>query len=624
MPQLTFKQRLILVVVITLVGILSLGAVAISSLVQLNHSAERVDQLNVTVETLSSLQLAILKQESKLSRLKPSEQQVFHQALDELARSYSDKLDRVIAYSDEERSYLEDIKRQFHSLQAALGEQLKQREALGLNEEMGLLKVLNARAGELNEKIAGFSSFLRPLIEARQQEKAFLLTPTASQREALMAKSDRVAAVVKEADFYDAFGDAIEAWQAVLRQVAETATRVQAGELDLLEQEYQFEELSTQATDFIRQQLATARAESESDTLLAKWTLVAVSVGMALGVSLILALTGIGAVRSLERISRQMSQVASGNLSDRIAVGNSKDEFSELASTTNDMTGELHQLIGQVVESQQVLQTQSGELVASVQTIADNNARVSDQSNTLASATEQISATAADIAGNVESMQRDAESAYSAALSGRETILSAMSSLTSTAAVVEQATDQLGMLQQHSQEIDKVIEMINDLADQTNLLALNAAIEAARAGEAGRGFSVVADEVRTLAERTVSATADITQTVRAMQKQTLSVIDVMDASKQSIDQVKQQGGEAQQAVQQIEDQTSRASDTSTMIVTAVAEVADTTRQMAISMDEIASGVERNSDASQLIVEASDSLRLRAEALGEMSARFRLS
>jgi len=624
MPQLTFKQRLTLVVVITLVGILSLGAVAISSLIQLNRSAERVDQLNVTIETLSSLQLSMLKQEGQLSRLQPAQLNGFQQGLDELAGSYVERLDKLIAHADTERSYLDETKGLFQDYQQALGEQLRQRAALGLNEQQGMRRTLESTSDALHEKLSGFSSFLRPLIEARQQEKAFLLAPGAEQREALMQKAERVTQVVKDADFYDAFGTEIEAWNQALGQVITTALKVQDGQRHLVEQQHGFEASTARATDFIRQQLTAARSEAESDTLAAEWTLVAVSVGMAIVVSLILGLTGIGAVRSLDRVSRQMSQVASGDLSSRVDVGGSRDEFGALATATNSMTGELHQLIGQVVESQQVLQSQSGELVTSVQTIADNNARVSDQSNTLASATEEISATAADIASNVESMQQDAESAYKAALSGRETILSAMSSLTSTAAVVEQATDQLGMLQQHSQEIDKVIEMINDLADQTNLLALNAAIEAARAGEAGRGFSVVADEVRTLAERTVSATSDITQTVRAMQKQTLSVIEVMDASKQSIDQVKQQGGQAQQAVQQIEDQTSRASDTSTTIVTAVAEVADTTRQMAISMDEIASGVERNSDASQLIVEASDSLRRRAEALGEMSGRFRLS
>jgi methyl-accepting chemotaxis protein len=270
-----------------------------------------------------------------------------------------------------------------------------------------------------------------------------------------------------------------------------------------------------------------------------------------------------------------------------------------------------------------MLNQQAAELSTSVQTIAENNNIVSDQSNTLASATEQISVTANHVADSIKSLNNETDSAHSAAINGGNTIQLAMQALTSTSDIVEQSSQQLAQLQKDSQKIDSVLEIINGLADQTNLLALNAAIEAARAGDAGRGFSVVADEVRSLAERTVSATGEITKTVRAIQKQTDCVITTMEQSQSSIDNVKKQSDDAQNAVKQIEKQTRQASLTSNDIYDSIAEVARTTSEMATSMDSIAHVIEDNKDASQAIVVSSDSLLSSAAKMGQMTSKFTL-
>lgn len=434
---------------------------------------------------------------------------------------------------------------------------------------------------------------------------------------------EKVVFEVKDAEFYDAFGPHIERYQAVATQLTQAANVLTQQQQKLASLRQQFRNASAETQTHLKTELLTrARNQSAEATSNTQWTIISVSLIVAAIISIMLTTTALAANRTLKRIIDQLSSIASGNLTQKLEVDpQHQDEFDQVSGAVNTMTEDLRQVIQQVAGNQTDLFDQSSELSQAVQTIASNNRQVSDQSNHLASATEEISATTEQVAGRVLSMQGDSQHAHETALEGGSIISQAMHALTDTARVVEESSQQLQELEAHSTEIDKVLEIINDLADQTNLLALNAAIEAARAGEAGRGFSVVADEVRTLAESTVKATGDITETVRAIQTQTRSVIKVMNRSQESIEAVKRQGDEAQQAVGKIEQQTQQAFTTSAEITTAIEEVARTTREMANSMDQIAQGVEENSQASSAIVSSADNLKVSAEQMGKMTQKF---
>ncbi|MDX1398687.1 MAG: methyl-accepting chemotaxis protein, partial [Oceanospirillum sp.] len=205
---------------------------------------------------------------------------------------------------------------------------------------------------------------------------------------------------------------------------------------------------------------------------------------------------------------------------------------------------------------------------------------------------------------------------------GAQVIGQAIQALADVAEVVDEASSSVETLGARSKEIDVVIDLIVGVAEQTNLLALNAAIEAARAGEAGRGFAVVADEVRTLAEQTVKATTDITEKVEAIQKDTQSVINAMQQSRSRVEQGRALGDQAVEAVRAIEQQTRDAADQTQEIMNAVREVAQTTSQMAQDMDHIAHEIGQNHEATGQIVSASRAVHERAEQLEALSARFR--
>jgi methyl-accepting chemotaxis protein len=169
-----------------------------------------------------------------------------------------------------------------------------------------------------------------------------------------------------------------------------------------------------------------------------------------------------------------------------------------------------------------------------------------------------------------------------------------------TIAVVNQTSTQLNDLGQLSKDIDNVIAMINDLANQTNLLALNAAIEAARAGEAGRGFSVVADEVRSLAEKTVDATAKITDIVGTIQNSTQIAIDTMHNGQENLRSIEEFSEKAELAIREIERNAQTSSTSSIEMARSIQEVAKTAVHMSEEMDRIAQQLQRdNGDINRI-------------------------
>jgi len=628
MQSVTFKQKLLAVVILSLMGIGYLGYVAFASLHTLDNTSSRVAHLTSLSDALANAQLELLTAENRVSQLQADGVADYRKTLRSLAQRYHDIFSRTDGQLKNPalKERLQKLVPLFNQYVQALKDELAAREALGFNNQSGALKPLADADRTLAKQLSPFNRLWQPFIVTEQLTAQFLVAPSQEAADKVESQLTAAIAKVKAAGFYDSSSKQIDAYQAALKKVIGAALKAGQQSVQLKQVDSAFMAEAGRTKDLLKKKLLVkARNAAAHATTSARWTLGLVSGGVALVITLILVAIGLGAAGTLRRIIRQVTAIADGDLTQRLPIQrNRNDEFDKVSAAVNTMTEDLQGVISQVINNQGELHSQARDLNSAVQVIAENNGSVSEQSTGLAGATEEISATTEQVAASVRSLRDDTASAHEAAANGGRTIREAMDSLTETAGVMQASAEQLKQLEQHSKDIDKVMSMINDLAEQTNLLALNAAIEAARAGEQGRGFAVVADEVRSLAERTGSATGEITRTVRAIQEQTQSVIGIMDQSRTSIDAVQKQGADARQAVEQIESQTRQASSTCSEITSAIEETARTTREMAANMDQIAQSIERNSDAIKAIVESSDSLQERSEAMGRMTAKFQLS
>ena len=257
------------------------------------------------------------------------------------------------------------------------------------------------------------------------------------------------------------------------------------------------------------------------------------------------------AVRStLKSFSLVMDDVAAGDMTVSIRT-QSRDELGELGGVINGTIGKVHQLIQRVGQTVVKVEGQADrvEAVSNESSMAVSDQR--QQIEQIATAMNQLSATAQDVARNSAVAVDSAHSVNQETISGRTLVESQVESIQQLAGEIDQSVVVINQLASDSSTISQVLDVIKAIAEQTNLLALNAAIEAARAGEQGRGFAVVADEVRNLAKRTQLSTEEIELTISKLQKGVSAAVKVMNASHSMASSTASQSRQVQQALENI-------------------------------------------------------------------------
>jgi methyl-accepting chemotaxis protein len=249
---------------------------------------------------------------------------------------------------------------------------------------------------------------------------------------------------------------------------------------------------------------------------------------------------------------------------------------------------------------------------------------LASQSATVATAGEEITATSRDIAFNCQSAAESSKRAMTAAESGAAVVNQTVSVMSRIAERVQGTSTTIAGLGTRGDQIGAIIGTIEDIADQTNLLALNAAIEAARAGEQGRGFAVVADEVRALAERTTRATREISEMIKSIQTETRSAVGEMESGVREVKQGTDEASRSGDAIGQLLDQIEAVNHQVNQIAAAAEEQTTTTSEISANMHKITDVVQQTSRGAQETSSAANRLSLLAAELQRVVSRFRIN
>lgn len=346
-----------------------------------------------------------------------------------------------------------------------------------------------------------------------------------------------------------------------------------------------------------------------------------VFMGITLLLAWLVARTVTTPIKEVVSVIKDIAQ-GEGDLARRLPV-NSRNEVGELSEWFNTFIGKLHDIISQVAGNALQLASAATELQFISSQMTSSVSQLSLQSTSLATAGEEMAATSIDIANNCHMVANGAEIAAQTTRQGFDVVARTVNGIRERGEGTRKNALLIGSLGERSDQIGAIVATIKNIADQTNLLALNAAIEAARAGEQGRGFAVVADEVRALAERTARATKEIGEMIRGIQDETRIAISSMETGVQEMEQGALEAAQLETSLQGIIEQVNAVTDQISQIATAAEEQTATTREISQNVMSLNDLAHQNSDGINETALAAGNVSEQAEELQRLVGQFKL-
>jgi methyl-accepting chemotaxis protein len=328
-------------------------------------------------------------------------------------------------------------------------------------------------------------------------------------------------------------------------------------------------------------------------------------------------------MRPVEDSAVILAQMAQGDMTVRV-VGEYQGDHQRIVESINTVATSLERALHDVSEAVSATASASSEISSSTEQMAAGAQEQTSQAGEVASAVEEMTKTILENSRNAGVAADTAKSAKVSAEHGMQVVAETVKGMKRIAEVVQLSAGTVKELGKSSNQIGEIIDVIDDIADQTNLLALNAAIEAARAGEQGRGFAVVADEVRKLAERTTKATKEIAGMIKKIQLDTTGAVASMEQGTGEVEKGKELADRAGASLQEIVGVSQQVTDMVTQIAAASEQQSSSSEQISKNVEAISKVTGETAQGTQQIARAAEDLNRLTEGLQQLVSRFKLS
>ncbi|QIJ85465.1 methyl-accepting chemotaxis protein [Vibrio coralliilyticus OCN008] len=622
MLALSQKQKVTLFLIVLTIGFVILAVFTSSRLTQMSEQYHSSGDISSGSISIYQTQSKILTLSSELDNLEGAQVAKAKQDISDIVEAVNNDVAFLNVLNL--KSYANELEQSIGDFQAAANPWLELKQELGFNIDEGKLGELKKLANIIEQKIAEtgmvtLNSDFQAMVKSQQN---YLLQPNEENLKLFnraMGAFESMSNVYAMLDLYE---KEIEQYKATFVRVSELSKQLGSVEQQLISTKMQLTQLIAAVTSElggISSQYQLSAEKSSEQTL---WSILVACIILAVFTIAIFIMQSTSLSRSLTKTREILHNVSAGDLSKRMALTkNPNDEFNQLAISINESCENLGELVSGVQSSGQALSGNAVELNQGLDMLAHHQSEVLGQTQLLASATEEVSVTTQEVSNSLEFVSEISRSSTDSAEKGAQIIRAAIGSLEEVGSILTSAAGHIQQLEEASSKVDSVMDIINGIAEQTNLLALNAAIEAARAGEQGRGFAVVADEVRSLAVRTVDAVAEISETIDTMKKESAEVIQYIGQSETSMRTGQEKGHEAMQALRTITEKADEASHQTDVIFASIKELATTSQSMADSMTQISSAMKELEENNEQLRSVSQVVEQRAGSLNSDCQRF---
>ncbi|MCU8105605.1 methyl-accepting chemotaxis protein [Shewanella sp. SM101] len=546
-----------------------------------------------------------------------------HMAIDSIVP----ELERVFKDYGMSTASLESFDSNLNQYQAAFSEVVLLQQEIGLTPKTGLYGTLRTAVHNVETLLKEFDqpALEVAMLQLRRNEKDFMLRRELSYVETFDTNIGK-------------FNDKLHASSIDIdtqRKIEELITQYQKDFKSLINKEQQLG-LTEKDGTMARLIAANLQTESSANDLHnlalkaiddAESSSVNVGITVFIFIALLLSIITYLILRSIiapvERITQIISRIeVSKDLTLRCDAS-TQDELGEIAQHFNSMVSSFQQLIEQVIESVATINTSCKRVSENAMLASEGVGQQLNETDMVATAITEMGATIEEIAKTTELAASKAGQTHDNAQSGQLEVEQTIHKIQSLAEQLNSSAAVVNELERDSETIGSVLDVIRGIAEQTNLLALNAAIEAARAGEQGRGFAVVADEVRNLAMRTQSSTQEIANIIQTLQTRTRSIVQLMESSQKQGVESAEQAASAGALLKLINNDVRNIMDMSTQIAAAIEEQSMVAAEVNKNVVVIRDIAEESSHAADANASASDELKAQAEFLFRAVSNFKI-